>query len=298
MNDTKKIPPYLLRYPPRRFKSFQNDVIFLDEDSEVYKYRWKVFLNDRSLPSNIFRTDKNIKTVIETLNEYFPLKNDDIVNVIDLNKEKSHYFKIEINSRTWPQFKIVEISKNPKKRSLNSEFDFDKQVNEKYSFAFLAPLIEIKYKDLVTEKFKTIKFPHNRNEKFILMWNPHTKELWGIRNSRTKDLSQEEKKHVEKFKKTKSYKIYKDFNGYEDTKIDKTQIKEPLKWEELGIAEHIVYKSDKFNKNKFYEYIHPFGDNGYIQIKNHGVKFYYDKKNKIFRVTGGKLTVNERGIVY
>lgn len=180
----------------------------------------------------------------------------------------------------------VKYKKTPIKRKI--------KVSQKDGFAFLAPLIEIKYIDKFTGKPTLRKFPRNKSEIFWLVWNPYTKELWGMRKSKLVEI---DPLQID-YKKTKAYKIYKDFNGYEDLKLDKTKIKTPFKWEEVGKAVHILYHSDKNNRGQFYDYIHPFGDNGYIQLKDHGVNFYYDWTNRIFKVSGGKLTVNERGIVY
>lgn len=168
-------------------------------------------------------------------------------------------------------------------------------------FAELAPLIEICYTDLITGKKLKHKFPR-RKDKFnedtwVLLWNTESKELWGVKRGRTLDITEEIHKTIDP-KTTKAYKLYKDFNGWEQPNISLTSITKPFNWEEVGKAEHVVYHSDKWEQSDFYDYIHPFGDNGHIQIRDHGVKFYYDRKNKIFRICGGKLTVNDRGIVY
>lgn len=170
----------------------------------------------------------------------------------------------------------------------------------KNQFAELAPLIEISYTDLITGKKQKQKFPRRkdktREDSWVLLWNAESNELLGIKRGRTDDVT--DLLPESDFKNLKAYKIYKSFNGFELPQVSLSQITLPFKWEEIGKAEHIVYHSDKNNEGDFYDYIHPFGDNGYIKIRDHGVKFYYDRKNKIFKLSGGKLTVNERGIVY
>jgi len=63
----------------------------------------------------------------------------------------------------------------------------------KNHFAELAPLIEISYTDLVTGKKKKHKFPRNSNKLngdiWVLLWNPETEELVGIKRGRTADVT-------------------------------------------------------------------------------------------------------------
>lgn len=205
---------------------------------------------------------------------------------------------------------IKKIKKLAKKRSgqqssKQSTKYFTKQINSTLSkpqnhYAELAPLLEICYYDLITGKKQKQKFPRRKNkmneDAWVLLWNSETEELLGIKRGRTSDIT--DLIPESDFKKLKAYKIYKAFNGFEIPQVSLSSLNTP-NWEEVGKAEHIVYgPCDKNNQGDFYDYIHPFGDNGYIRIKDHGVKFYYDRNNKIFKLSGGKLTVNERGIVY
>lgn len=61
--------------------------------------------------------------------------------------------------------------------------------------------------------------------------------------------------------------------------------------EELGKAKHIVYRSDKWNRGTFHDYIHDF---------QAGVRCFADSADdpKIFVICGGRLTVTERGLIY
>lgn len=200
---------------------------------------------------------------------------------------------------------ILKKSKSPKPSQTSNLSSISKRIKktlakDQNQFAELAPLIEISFTDNVTgEKIKQ-KFPRRKSktneDSWVLLWNIPKKELWGVKRGRTVDITEVVPDDL--IKRSKAYKLYKDFNGWEEPNVSLTRITKPFKWEKVGKAEHVVYHSDKNNRYDFYDYIHPFGDNGYIQIKDHGVNLFYDRINKIFKISGGRLTVTERGIVY
>jgi len=164
------------------------------------------------------------------------------------------------------------------------------KIPNKNQYALLAQLKEIKYTNF-EGKNKILYF---NKERWELLWNPSEKCLLGIK----KKLMRKIKVDNENFKENPAYKMVKIFKDYEFESAYEAFLQPPFKFEKLGKGIHVVYRSDKWNKKKFFNYIHEFGEDGSTLVKNHGVNIFYNRKNKLFKMCGGKLIVNERGIIY
>lgn len=163
-------------------------------------------------------------------------------------------------------------------------------------FAWLAELQLIKYYDAITNKVITHEF---KNPKWSLLWNPTTKELIGIKDSLLKPKTL---KNAKSLPAMKSFIAFQDFGSPLDYDFNKNwscYLGVPLKWELLGKGKQVDYWSEKFNKLDFWSYYHKFGeyDRDMPIVKDHKVMIYYDWKNKLIKIAGGKLIVNERGII-
>jgi len=183
-----------------------------------------------------------------------------------------------------------------KKRSTKKK-SASKIPSKKYQYGWLAELRLISYYDPFTNKVKTKKF---RKSKWSLIWNPTTKELVGISNSKLNKL----KKLPKELRNSKAMKAHikflnRNLDNYDFTKNYDSDVILPLKWIKLGKGKQIDYFSDKFDDGWYY-YYHEFGEyeHSLPPIKNHGVNIYYDQINELFRAKGGKLDVTERGIIY
>lgn len=185
-----------------------------------------------------------------------------------------------------------------KKRSTKKKSAKKKKLpSKKYQYGWLAELRLLSYYDPFTKKVKTKKF---RKGKWSLIWNPTTKELVGISNSRLNKLG----KLPEEMLRSAAMKSHikfqnKDLNNYDFTLNYDSDIILPLKWNKLGKGKQIDYYSNKFDDG-FYYYYHEFGEYEHNKppVKNHGVNIYYDQYNDLWRAKGGKLDVTERGIIY
>lgn len=165
------------------------------------------------------------------------------------------------------------------------------KIPSKDCYTLLAQLKEIKYVNF-EGKNKIIYFNDQRWE---LLWNPIKKELIGIKKKLIKKIPF---KDLENFKNKPAYQMVKIFKDYDfDGCIYSSFLEEPLTFEKLGKGTHIVYRSDKWNKHKFFNYIHEFGEDGNSINPRHGVNVYYNKKNRLFMCKGGKLFVSSRGII-
>lgn len=155
----------------------------------------------------------------------------------------------------------------------------------------LASLKEIRFETLDGKKRK-IKFDKNKWE---LIWNPIQKYLLVVP---CKDLKTVKLTNENEYKHFPAYKMWKMFTSF---KNDKAFIYKPYKnkmFNKIGKGIHVIYHSDKWNEGDFWDYIHEFGEGvDHIVIKNHGVNVYYDPINKIYKMSGGKLDVTERGII-
>lgn len=183
------------------------------------------------------------------------------------------------------------MKKRTKKKSAK-----EKIPPKKYQYGWLAELRLISYYDPFTNKVKTKKF----RKGWSLVWNPTTKELVGIPNSKLKKL----KKLPKKLLKSEAMRSHirfqnKNLNNYDFSLNYDSDIIIPFKWEKLGKGKQIDYYSDKFDDGWFY-YYHEFGEYAHDKppIKNHRVNIYYNDANGFFRAKGGKLDVTERGIIY
>lgn len=155
----------------------------------------------------------------------------------------------------------------------------------------LAALKEIRFHSLDGRK-RTIKFD---KKKWELLWYPAEKYLLVVQKKDLKKLENFDNKNYKHFPAYKMWKIFtdKDFNQaftldlYKDKKFNK-----------IGKGIHVVYHSDKWNPGDFWDYIHEFGEGiDYVVVKNHGVNISYDPINKIYKMSGGKLDVTDRGII-
>lgn len=167
----------------------------------------------------------------------------------------------------------------------------------KGTYTLLARLVEIKYepvkKNPIGKKVRgrTIQF----KDRWELIWDPIKKVLYGIKKS-----------NLDKYKSLlkgglinhPSYKMVKVFKDQDVSGAFEVELEKNADYEKLGKAVHVVYNSDKWNKGTHYDYIHEFGEDGYVVNKNHGVNLYYDPMNKVYKMSGGKLNVDERGIIF
>lgn len=99
----------------------------------------------------------------------------------------------------------------------------------------------------------------------------------------------------------KSYISFQDYyspDKYDLSKNFGSFFELPIKWELLGKGKQVDYFSDKFEGDWIY-YYHKFGEYDQSQpiVKDHKVNIYYDRKNKLVKMVGGKLTVTNRGII-
>lgn len=153
----------------------------------------------------------------------------------------------------------------------------------------LARTIEVKYQPINSNRLRTIKF----DKQWDLLWDPIKKILYGIKKSTLN------KARINKG--LENHPAYKMVRVFKDQDVDgafEALLKNKPAYQKLGKAIHVVYKSDKWNKGKYYDYIHEFGEDGYVVLKNHGVNIYYDPENRVYEIKGGKLDVDERGIIF
>lgn len=68
---------------------------------------------------------------------------------------------------------------------------------------------------------------------------------------------------------------------------------EPYPLKPAGSGVHIVYRSDKWNPGRTQDYIHHFSKAGTVKVSEAA-----GSPPKAFFINGGRLTVNERGIIY
>ncbi len=174
----------------------------------------------------------------------------------------------------------------------------NKLPTKKDQYAWLASLKQIKYFD-DQNKIRTRTF--KKSDPWSLIWNPLTKELVGIKNSSLKGIELQGK-GILNLPAMKSFIAFQDHPSLEDydfTKNFMSTLQKPIKWELLGKGKQIDYKSDKFNLNDFWLYYHKFGeyDQNMPIVRDHKVNIYYDRINKMIKISGGKLIVTERGII-
>lgn len=155
----------------------------------------------------------------------------------------------------------------------------------------LASLKEIRFHELSGKK-RSIKFD---KKKWQLIWNPIKKHLWVVP---TKDLKKVKLTNENEYKHFPAYKMWKVFTDFENDKAFIYQPTVQKAFNKIGKGIHVVYHSDKWNEGDYWDYIHEFGEGiDHVVIKNHGVNVYYDPINKIYKMSGGKLDVTERGII-
>lgn len=165
------------------------------------------------------------------------------------------------------------------------------KIPNKDCYTLLAQLKEIKFVNFEGKN----KIYYFNNERWELLWNEKEKSLLGIKKKLLKKIPLDK----ENFQQNPAYQMVKVFKDYDFDCAYTADLKEPLKFEKLGKAVHVVYRSDKWNKHKFFSYIHEFGEDGSSIInKSHGVNLFYNKKNRLFLLKGGRLIVNQRGIIY
>lgn len=166
------------------------------------------------------------------------------------------------------------------------------KIPNKDCYTLLAQLKEIKYINF-EGKNKILYFNRDRWE---LLWNEGLKSLLGIKKKLLKKISLNKDNHIE----NPAFKMVKVFKDYDFDSAFTADLEPPYKFEKLGKAVHVVYRSDKWNKHKYFNYIHEFGESGNeTEInRNHGVNLFYNKKNRLFLMKGGKLIVSNRGIIY
>lgn len=165
-------------------------------------------------------------------------------------------------------------------------------------YALLAQLKLIKYYDPVNGKIVTHKF--GDKDPWSLLWNPLIKELIGIKKSFLYHKSLKGK-DIPSLPAMKSYVSFQDYHSpdkYDFTKNYGSNLYLPLNWEYLGKGKQVDYFSDKFEGDWIY-YWHKFGeyDQNMPIEKDHKVQIHYDRKNKLIKMSGGKLTVTQRGII-
>lgn len=165
-------------------------------------------------------------------------------------------------------------------------------------YAWLAQLKLIKYYDSITNKVITHKFGDEQS--WSLLWNPIVKELIGIKNSLlyNKNIKGSDISSLPAMKSYISFQDYHSPDKYDFTKNYGSKLKLPIKWEHLGKGKQVDYYSDKFEGEWIY-YWHRFGEydpNMPIE-RDHKVQIYYDRKNKLIKMAGGKLDVTHRGII-
>lgn len=167
----------------------------------------------------------------------------------------------------------------------------------KDQYAWLAELRLIKYYIPSTGKVNTQKF----GKDWSLLWNPTTKILLGVKNSILKklDVDGDSLKSLPAMKAFIDFQDHSEHTDYDFSKNWKSVFHYPIKFELLGKGKQIDYYSDKFNKGQFHYYYHEFGeyDQSKPIVEDHKVMIYYDRKNNIILVKGGKLTVTKRGII-
>lgn len=165
------------------------------------------------------------------------------------------------------------------------------RIPNKDCYTLLAQLKEIKYINF-EGKNKIIYFNDQRWE---LLWNEKTKSLLGIKKKLLKRVPINKENYLE----NPAYQMVKVFKDYDFDSAFTADLEPPYKFEKLGKAVHVVYRSDKWNKHKYFNYIHEFGESGNgPNIIDHKVNLFYNKKNRLFLLKGGMLAVENRGIVY
>lgn len=165
------------------------------------------------------------------------------------------------------------------------------------SLTLLAQLKEVKYQPIkknpktkTRSNSRTIEF----DDRWELLWDPKKKILYGVKKKNFNLLKGVDLSGIINHPSYKMVKIFKD----QDVKSAFELEVDKRKFQKLGKGVHVVYKSDKWNPKKYYEYIHEFGEDGYVVYKNHNVNIYYDPINQIYKMCGGKLDVDERGIIF
>lgn len=166
----------------------------------------------------------------------------------------------------------------------------------KGTYTLLARLVEIKYepkqkRNPIGKKVRgrTIQF----KDRWELIWDPIKKVLYGVQKSNMKKGTLN--KGLSNHPSFKMVKVFKDQDAREAFEVN---LGKTAQFEDLGKAVHVVYRSDKWNKGTHYDYIHEFGEDGYVVNKNHGVTLQYDPINRVYKMAGGKLNVDERGIIF
>lgn len=154
--------------------------------------------------------------------------------------------------------------------------------------ANLGTAIEFKWKctNPKSKNKEVIWDAENDRKKWLFLWSPKYKAVIAARDPSMK------KKLGKMLRDGGAAKLFERFMAREPTKMHEASIPDiPLK--KLGKAEHIVYRSDKWNNGKVMtDYIHQFKG---------GVELYCGpnlKKPEVFLCFGGKLTCTERGLVY
>ena len=91
----------------------------------------------------------------------------------------------------------------------------------------------------------------------------------------------------------KSAKLFRRWAQREAVDLGQLKIQDyPMR--PVGRAKHIVYRSDKWHKGRTDDYIHKFGPKVRMAVSP-GAK---GKPPKAIAISGGRLTVTERGLVY
>lgn len=166
-----------------------------------------------------------------------------------------------------------------------------KPIKFKRSLTRLAQLKEIRYHTLDGRR-KTIKFD---KQKWELIWDPIKKILLVTRKENLKRL----KVDLKTIENLPTFKMWKDFTAHPVDKVYDLVLNENFLFNKIGKGIHVVYRSDKWNKGDYWDYIHEYGEGlDHVVVKNHGVNVYYDTVNKIYKMSGGKLDVTDKGIIH
>ena len=98
---------------------------------------------------------------------------------------------------------------------------------------------------------------------------------------------------VQKNKKAAAYKIFERWSAREVENAGTVDIP-AVKLKDIGKAVDIIYRSDKWHKKRNQDYIHSFTK------KNDNVRVRCGtfRGGKVVTISGGRMTVTERGIIY
>lgn len=91
----------------------------------------------------------------------------------------------------------------------------------------------------------------------------------------------------------KSAKLFQRWAQREAVDLGKLSVQDYL-MRPVGRAKHIVYRSDKWHKGRTDDYIHKFGP----KVRMAASPGARGKPPKAIAISGGRLTVTERGLVY